>query len=534
MRGIGLVKREGRGDRVDGGQENHRPLNTRSRRRLLAALLFALALAASPVSRLGSQAPAPTPLTMLSKDGRRAIPLTLVNNQEFVAVEDLAATFQLAVREDALGALTITYKDKTIVLTSQALASVAGRLVSLPAPAARAGRRWLVPVEFINRALALIYDTKLELRKPSHLLIVGDVRVPRVTVRYDLVAPGARVTIDATPRAATTVTQDNDRLLIKFDADALDIDNLPLRQLSPQSLVVNVRQMDATTLGVDLGPRVAGFRATTIPVDTTMRLAIDVVATPSAASPAAPVVATPAAPPDLPPSLGPPASAIQTIAIDPGHGGADQGVKGAGGTKEKDLTLAIARRIKGAVEARLGIRVLLTRDDDREMPLDNRTAVANNNKVDLFISLHANGSLRPAAAGASIYYAAFDSSAFSSALARVDRVPTFSGGLRDIELVAWDQAQTHHLDQSMAFAAILEERFHNRVALASPAVDHAPLGVLESANMPAVLVEMGFLTNADQEKQLAGSEFQNAFVQAMTEAVIRFRDSQPGGQGIGR
>ena len=128
---------------------------------------------------------------MLSKDGRRAIPLTLVNNQEFVAVDDLAATFQLTVREDALGALTITYKDKTIVLTpDQALASVAGRLVSLPAPAARAGRRWLVPVEFISRALALVYDARLDLRKPSRLLVVGDLRVPRVTVRYDLLGAG--------------------------------------------------------------------------------------------------------------------------------------------------------------------------------------------------------------------------------------------------------------------------------------------------------------------------------------------------------
>src|SRR5437763_3123978 len=175
---------------------------------------------ASPGSRLASQTPAPTPLTMLSKDGRRAIPLTLVGNQEFVAVDDLAATFQLAVREDALGALTISYKDKTIVLTNQALASVGGRLVSLPAPAARSGRRWLVPVEFINRALALVYDSKLELRKSSHLLIVGDFRVPRVTLRYDLVAPGARLTIDATPRAASTVSQENDHLLIKFDTDA--------------------------------------------------------------------------------------------------------------------------------------------------------------------------------------------------------------------------------------------------------------------------------------------------------------------------
>jgi N-acetylmuramoyl-L-alanine amidase len=468
---------------------------------------------------------------MLSKDGRRTIPLALVNNQEFVAVDDLAATFQLAVREDALGALTITYKDKTIVLTNQALASVAGRLVSLPAPAARAGRRWLVPVEFINRALALIYDTKLDLRKGSHLLIAGDLRVPRITVRYDLVAPGARVTIDATPRAANTVTQDNERLLIKFDADALDIDNPPLAspgQLGPQSLVVNVRQLDATTLGVDFGPRVAGFRATTLPVDTTMRLAIDVMAAPAEATPA-PVVAAPAVPPDLPPALGPPASAIQTIALDPGHGGTDEGVKGPGGTKEKDLTLAIARRVKAAIEARLGIRVLLTRDEDRDVPLDDRTAVANNNKADLFISLHANASFRPSTAGATIYYAAFDSATVTGALAGVDRVPTFSGGLRDIELVAWDQAQTHHLDQSMAFASILEDRLRDRVPLASRAVDRAPLGVLESANMPAVLVEVGFLTNADQEKRLTGADFQNAFVQALTETIIRFRDLQAGG-----
>jgi N-acetylmuramoyl-L-alanine amidase len=108
-------------------------------------------------------------------------------------------------------------------------------------------------------------------------------------------------------------------------------------------------------------------------------------------------------------------------------------------------------------------------------------------------------------------------------------VPTFSGGVRNLELVAWDQAQTHHLDQSMAFAAILEERLRDRVALASRPVDRAPLGVLESANMPAVLVEMGFLTNADQEKQLTGNDFQNAFVQAMMEAIIRFRDLQAEG-----
>jgi N-acetylmuramoyl-L-alanine amidase len=507
------------------------PLNVRLPQRLVTVLALTCAVIAGPL-HIGlstqAQTPAPTPLTILSRDGRRTIPLVLVNKQEFVAVEDLAAPFQLSVREDALGALTVTYRDRTIVLTNQALASVAGRLVSLPAPTARAGARWLVPVEFINRALGLVYESRLELRKPSHLVLVGDVRVPRVTVRYDLVAAGGRLTIDSTPRADSTVSQENDLLTVRFDADALDIDAPPLPPQAPQGLVQAVRVLDATTLGVDLGPRVAGVRSTTLPVGTTLRLTVDVLAAAVEPAPTAPaVVGDPSdeIATELRSALGPPASPVQTIAIDPGHGGDDRGAQGAGGATEKAVTLAVARRLKAAIEGRLGIRVLLTRDADRDVPLDDRTAVANNNKADLFISLHANASFRPAAAGATIYYAAFDSAAVSTAVEGVDRVPTFSGAMRDLELVAWDLAQTHHLDRSMAFAAMLEELLRGRVPLASKPIDSAPLGVIESANMPAVLIELGFLTSPVQEKQLAGNEFQNAFVQAVTEAVIRFRDS---------
>jgi N-acetylmuramoyl-L-alanine amidase len=193
------------------------------------------------------------------------------------------------------------------------------------------------------------------------------------------------------------------------------------------------------------------------------------------------------------------------------------------------LTLAIARRAKAAIEARLGARVLLTRDGDRDVPLEDRTAVANNNKADLFISLHVNSSFRPETAGASIYYAAFDSSVASAALGGVDRVPTFSGAMRDLELVAWDLAQTHHLDQSRTFATILEERLRDRVPLAPRPVESAPLAVIESANMPAVLVDIGFLTNAAQEKLIGGSGFQNDLVQALIDAIVRFRDSLAAG-----
>jgi N-acetylmuramoyl-L-alanine amidase len=479
---------------------------------------------------------------VLARDGRRAIPTVAAGDQELVGLDDLAASFQLSVREEA-GAITVSYKGKTIVLTpDQALASVAGRLISLPSSPVHAGRRWLVPLEFISRALALIYDTRLDLRKPSHLLVVGDVRVPRLTVRYETQGANARLTVDAAPRAASTVSQDNDRLTIKFDADALDVPTPPLAQQPSTALVQAVRVAPPASLVVELGPRFGSFRATALPgqpPDASMRQVIDLIATqttetqtPAAAAPnptPAPALVT-----ELPPAFGQPGgAAVHTIVLDPGHGGEDDGVKGANGTKEKEIALAVARRLKATIEARLGVRVLLTRDDDRNVPLDDRTAMANNNKADLFVSLHANASPRNTASGATIFSAGFAPQAAQAATAALtpERVPTFGGGLREIDLVPWDLAQFRYLDASNAFAKLVQLQLRDHVPLAAHSLEQAPLRVLEGANMPAVLIEMGYLSNTAQEKQLAGSELQGALAQALYEAILKFRDSQaaPGG-----
>jgi N-acetylmuramoyl-L-alanine amidase len=470
------------------------------------------------------QAPPGTPgtLTVLAREARRAIPMVTVNDQEFVALDDLAGAFQLAVQEQS-GAITTTYKGRTIIITpDQALASVSGRLVSLPATPIRAGRRWFVPVEFVNRALSLIYDVRLDLRKPARLLIVGDMRVPRLSARYEPFGNAGRLTIDATPRAASTVVQDGNRLTVRFEADAIDAPD-PLIAPQPQpSLVQSARAIDPVTVVVELGSGVAGVRSTADQTDAASRLVIDLVAAATTEAAAAPVP-----PPELPPAFSPPASAIRTIAIDAGHGGDDAGAIGPGGTKEKDITLAVAERLKGAIEGRLGIRVLLTRDADRTIPMDTRTSLANNNKADLFISLHVNASLRGATAGATIFSASFARDAEQQARAgqAPERLPTFGGGLRDIELVPWDLAQSRHLDQSIALAGILEQELQSRVPMAPRAVDQAPLRILQSANMPAVLIEMGFLTNETQEQALRSGDFQSAFVQGIYNSIVRFRDS---------
>ena len=494
------------------------PLNDRrfSAFSQIASAAVALGIAVLIVARLAGQGAAP--LVLLSREGRRTLPVATFGNQEFVALDDLAAVFQLAVREES-GAITVSYRGRTIVLTpDQALASISGRLISLPAPPTRAGGRWLVPVEFVSRALAPLYDTRLDLRRASRLLVVGDIRVPRLTIRYEPFVNAARLTIDARPPAASSVAQSDGRLTIRFDAEALDV---AVPAVQPAGLVQAIRILDAVTLGVDLGPRYAGFRSSTLTVDDAVRLVIDFA--PAATETATPPLPAPPPRADLP-LFRRPVSAIRTIAVDPGHGGDDLGTQAADGLTEKDLTLAVARRLKAAIEGRLGVRVLLTRDEDRSVPLDERAAVANNNKADLFISLHANASWRPATSGASIYVAAFDDTVRASATVSPERVPIFGGGLRDIELVLWDLAQIRHVDRSTEFARLLGLQLSDRVPLAARPFERAPFRVLESANMPAALIELGYLTNPEQARQLADAGFQNAFVQAVYDAVVKFRD----------
>lgn len=469
-------------------------------------------------------------LTVLSREARRTLPLAPVSDHAFVFLDDLAAAFLCTLREESLGALTVTCNGKTILLTpDQPLVSIGGRLVSLPVAPTRVGRRWIVPVEFVNRALAPVSDQRIELRSASRLVLVGDVRVPRVTIRVEGSDP-THVIVEAAPRAASTVIQDSNSLAVKFDADALDVAIPPIQ---PQGLVQAMHVVQPATLAIELGPRFTGFRATTQASETAARLTIDVMSGQTEAQPATPVrppqTTTSAAPQTpVPPevaSLGQTLT-VRTLAIDPGHGGSDEGVKGVAGTKEKDLVIAVARRVKATVESRLGIRVLLTRDDDSAVSLDARAAIANNNRADLLISLHANGSFQRATSGASILYAAFDREAEQAARASIgsERLAVFGGGFRDIDLVSWDLAQIRHLERSGQLARILDGELRDHVPLAAEPIQRAPLRVLESANMPAVLIEMGYLTNEDQERQMSGGDFQNAVVKAIYDGVLKFRD----------
>jgi N-acetylmuramoyl-L-alanine amidase len=455
-----------------------------------------------------------------------------MQGHQMIGLEELAGLFQLTVREDAAArAVTATYKNQTIVLTpDQSLVSTSGRLVSLPASLTRQGGRWLVPIEFISRALAPIYDRRLDLRPASRLLIVGDLRVPRIIAQYDQSPTSLRITFEITPRTtpagSPAVVQEQNRLMVRLEADALDV---LLPSIPPQQgLLTGIRAIEPNTIQMDLGPRFASYRSS--PPASRGASAVVTVELLSAAETSvlpspAPTASVPAAP--LPVFGGETRPTIRTIVIDPGHGGDDTGVKGPAGNLEKDVTLAVARRLRGVIEGRLGIRVLLTHEDDRRVDADGRAAIANNNKADLFISLHANGSPRSSTRGAAIFSLSLDrfgEDARRQSQADREVLPVFGGGAREVSLVEWELAQAAHIEGSNAFAGLLEQKLRGASGLPAVVLQAAPMRNLAGTNMPAVLFEMGYLSNSDEETLLVSAEFQNSIAQGVTEAVLAFRD----------
>jgi N-acetylmuramoyl-L-alanine amidase len=450
-----------------------------------------------------------------------------MGGQEMFSLDDLASLFQLTVREDALaGGLTVTVKTQTIVLTpGQNLASVGGRLIALPAAPVRDGRSWLVPVDFVPRALAPTLGSRLELRKPSRLMLVGDVRVPRISGTLEPQGSLVRITLDVAPATPHAITQEANRLSIKFDAEALDA---ALPASSTPDLVQNIRIGDGpATIAIDLGPRFGSYRASDLPGERgSIRVVVDVMAATTAAPPATPTA--PAPPPsDVPPLLDiTPGGGVRTIVIDAGHGGQEDGARGPDGTLEKNVTLGVARRLKAALEARLGVRAILTRESDTTVGLDERAALANNNKADVFVSLHANASVRPSASGAEVFYLSLEEygdQALRVAKGETEALPVLGGGTRDIEVILWEMAQARYIEQSAALAQEVEAALRERVPMSPRAIQQAPFRVLVGANMPAVLVEMGFISNPDQEKQLASDTFQASIVQALVDSIVRYR-----------
>jgi len=212
------------------------------------------------------------------------------------------------------------------------------------------------------------------------------------------------------------------------------------------------------------------------------------------------------------------------VVIDPGHGGDDVGAQSANGVMEKEVTMAVARRLARILESR-GRAVRLTRDGDQGRALTDRTALANRLDATVFISLHANASTVASVAGAETYYMSLDGASDEAAAAKAaleNQAGSTSGNRSPLDLILWDLAQAEVLNESSRLALAVQGRLNARLGLRDRGVKQAPFVVLTGATMPAILVEVGFLSNPSESERLTQPESQQQLAEAVAAGIEDF------------
>ena len=217
---------------------------------------------------------------------------------------------------------------------------------------------------------------------------------------------------------------------------------------------------------------------------------------------------------------------IGKIVIDPGHGGHDTGTIGPNGLEEKDLVLDVGRRLGKLLQTRLGAEVVYTRKDDTFVPLETRTAVANQARADLFVSIHANSSRDSAARGVETYYLNFTSSPEALEVAARENAVS-EKSIYELQDLVKKIALKEKIEESREFAWDVQQSLHSGLAVKSPSirdrgVKKAPFIVLIGANMPSILAEISFVSNPTDERRLATSEYRQRIAESLYRGIAKY------------
>lgn len=230
---------------------------------------------------------------------------------------------------------------------------------------------------------------------------------------------------------------------------------------------------------------------------------------------------------------------LTTIVLDPGHGGEDPGAVGASGSYEKDVVLAIARRLKNELEQEPNVRVVLTRDGDYFVPLAMRVRKARAVKADLFVSIHADAFVRPDANGSSVFVLSEKGASSTAAkwLAdkenRADQIGGVKFDTRDKYLAhtLMDLTQTATINDSMRLAKNMLSEIGNINRLHKNHIEQAGFAVLKAPDIPSILVETAFISNPQEEKKLLDDAYQLKMAQALHKGIRKYLGNHPAAAG---
>ena len=227
---------------------------------------------------------------------------------------------------------------------------------------------------------------------------------------------------------------------------------------------------------------------------------------------------------------------VQTVVVDPGHGGHDVGAVSRRGIMEKNVNLGVAKELRRYLEKESDLKVILTRDNDSYLELADRAEIANSSGGDLFLSLHCNSWFNDGAHGLETYFLSPAQSDWAKSVEAAENQagrPTGpEGDPGDVEFIVWELVQNRFISSSSHLAETIQTDVTRDLGLPNRGVRQAGFRVLVGAYMPAVLIELGFLSHAREEKRLGDSTYQRELARAIGDAILSYREQTGSGQEV--
>jgi N-acetylmuramoyl-L-alanine amidase len=451
-----------------------------------------------------------------------------IDGVEYLKVSDLARAFGGRFQMDRRsGNFVYELQGRRIVLSAtEGLASLDAKILTFSHPnRLMEGELWVVS-QFVQDAVAPIFDRPIE-RQGTRFLVGGPAPL-YVKFRASRDAGGTRVVLEFSRRVTYEVDSDSRGVRLRtLDAPLKDV-LLPAKMDGTEIKRVFFEEGPEGVGGVfamEAGPTYNGVR--TSELDRPFRIVLDFDRSGGTQFPV--TGPQPVAPPAFQPP--PAARGIRTVILDPGHGGEELGAEGPSGLQEKSVVLDVANRTARLLRDQLGLEVLLTRERDQDIPLDERAAIANNRKGDLFVSIHANASVRSSASGAETYFLAYqtddaDAAGVAARENQAGRPPKTTRPATDgLEMVLWEMAQAEYLTESFLLAETIQQEFNDALGSRDRGVRQAPFRVLMGAAMPAVLVEVAFITNRKEEALLRQADYREQIALSLVASIARYKET---------
>lgn len=435
----------------------------------------------------------------------------------YIAPDHLAALLKGAWSvKGERGILTVNQRTVEFV-RGQNRATVQGQPIALDAAARVVGTSWLVSRDFLGKGLPRVAPgvsiaAVAEPRKAEARSVQG--AVPLEELRYRSYPSFTRVVIETGARLAYAVVSSDEEVRVRLPG--LSLDRSRVEEIG-DGLVQEVRLEpvgDAAVLRVVLESQAGEIKHTVL--QDPYRLVLDVYRPKEA-----PGVAEPGRGGMQP---------LRLIVLDAGHGGHDSGATGPSGVMEKDVVLDVTRRAARMIEDGLGVKVVLTRSTDVFVPLRERTNFANKQRADLFVSIHANAHPRAVSEGVETYFLSSEATDNESR-----QIAAIENGVVQLESpqsrqktdllksILWDMAQSEFQQESSFLAETVLDSMTQSLHLVNRGVKQAGFYVLGGAAMPAVLIEIGFLTNPKEEKKLGAPEHREAIARAIYASLAEYK-----------